>query len=214
MRRYGALVKGTNMVELNGFGKPCPQPLVMVKKEIDAGNTDVAIKVDNETAVKNITRLAGKKGLGSTVTEIEGGYLITLGGEVAEAAEAPAAGAAVCSANGGGCGYSVFIGKDHVGEGEGELGYNLMKMALYTLNQAEVAPMNLLFMNSGVKLLCGNESQIIDSVKEMMEKGTDVLVCGTCLNFYECAEDLKVGEVSNMYDILERMHESAKVITL
>ena len=47
-----------------------------------------------------------------------------------------------------------------------------------------------------------------------MEKGTDVLVCGTCLNFYECADDLKVGEVSNMYDILERMHESAKVITL
>ena len=53
------------MVELNGFGKPCPQPLVMVKKQIDAGETDVSIKVDNETAVKNITRLAGKKGLGS-----------------------------------------------------------------------------------------------------------------------------------------------------
>ncbi|MDO4501768.1 MAG: sulfurtransferase-like selenium metabolism protein YedF [Coriobacteriia bacterium] len=201
------------MVELDGFGKPCPQPLVMVKKEIDAGNTDVAIKVDNETAVKNITRLAGKKGLGFQVADIDGGFLITLGGELDPNAEAPKA-AAACSVTGGSCGYSVFIGKDHVGEGDGELGYNLMKMALYTLNQAEVAPMNLLFMNSGVKLLCGDEAQIIDSVKEMMEKGTDVLVCGTCLNFYECADDLKVGEVSNMYDILERMHESAKVITL
>lgn len=201
------------MVELNGFGKPCPQPLVMVKKQIDAGETDVSIKVDNETAVKNITRLAGKKGLGFTVADIEGGFLITIGGQVDPGAPAPAA-AVACSTTGGGCGYSVFIGKDHVGEGDGQLGYNLMKMALYTLNQAEVAPMNLLFMNSGVKLLCGEEAQIIDSVKEMMEKGTDVLVCGTCLNFYECADDLKVGEVSNMYDILERMHESAKVITL
>ncbi|MGN1360891.1 MAG: sulfurtransferase-like selenium metabolism protein YedF [Eggerthellaceae bacterium] len=200
------------MVELNGFGKPCPQPLVMVKKQIDAGETDVSIKVDNETAVKNITRLAGKKGLGFTVADIEGGFLITIGGQVDPDAPAPAA-AVACSTTGG-CGYSVFIGKDHVGEGDGQLGYNLMKMALYTLNQAEVAPMNLLFMNSGVKLLCGEEAQIIDSVKEMMEKGTDVLVCGTCLNFYECADDLKVGEVSNMYDILERMHESAKVITL
>lgn len=203
------------MVELDGFGKPCPMPLVMVKKEIDAGNTDVAVKVDNDTAVKNITRLAGKKGLGYKVEEIEGGFLITMGGDLsAEESTDVAANAACNIAAGAGCGYSVFIGKDHVGEGDPQLGYNLMKMAIYTLNQADVAPMNLLFMNSGVKLLCGDEAQIIDSVKEMMEKGTDVLVCGTCLNYYEIADDLKVGEVSNMYDILERMHESGKVITL
>lgn len=202
------------MVELDGFGKPCPMPLVMCKKEIDAGNTDIAIKVDNDTAVKNITRLAKKKGLGFAVADIEGGFLITIGGEPgAEEVAIPTA-AAACSISGGTCGYSVFIGKDHVGEGDPELGYNLMKMAIYTLNQADVPPMNLLFMNEGVKLLCGDEAQIIDSVREMMDKGTDVLVCGTCLNFYGIAEQLKVGEVSNMYDILERMHESAKVITL
>ena len=202
------------MVELDGFGKACPMPLVMVKKEIDKGNTDITIKVDNETAVKNITRLAKKKGLGFTVDAIEGGFSIVIGGELpADEAVVPAA-ATVCSISGGSCGYSVFIGKDVVGDGDHELGYNLMKMAIYTLNQAEVAPMNLLFMNAGVKLLCGDEAQIIDSVKEMMEKGTDVLVCGTCLNYYGIADDLKVGEVSNMYDILERMHESSKVITL
>ena len=65
------------MVELDGFGKPCPMPLVMCKKEIDAGNTSIAIRVDNDTAVKNITRLAKKKGLGFTVADIEGGFLIT-----------------------------------------------------------------------------------------------------------------------------------------
>ena len=203
------------MVELDGFGKPCPMPLVMCKKEIDAGNTSIAIRVDNDTAVKNITRLAKKKGLGFTVADIEGGFLIQMGGELSsEESQAPAAAPAACSIQGGACGYSVFIGKDHVGDGDPELGCNLMKMAIFTLNQAEVPPMNLLFMNEGVKLLCGDEAQIIDSVKEMMDKGTDVLVCGTCLNFYGVAEQLKVGEVSNMYDILERMHESAKVITL
>ena len=200
------------MIQLDGFNKPCPMPLVMVKKEIDAGNTDIQIKVDNETAVKNISRLAGKKGLAINTAEIEGGYLLMLGGEACE--DDPVAAEPVCSSCGSACGYSVFIGKDHVGEGDAELGYNLMKMAIYTLTQAEVAPMNLLFMNSGVKLVCGDEAQIIDSVKELMEKGTDVLVCGTCLNFYGLSDELKVGEVSNMYDILERMHESDKVITL
>lgn len=203
------------MVELDGFGKPCPMPLVMCKKEIDAGNTEIAIKVDNDTAVKNITRLAKKKGLGFSVTDIEGGFLIQMGGELSpEDSQAPAAAPAACSIQGGACGYSVFIGKDFVGDGDPELGRNLMKMAIFTLNQAEVPPMNLLFMNAGVKLLCSDEPQVIDSVREMMDKGTDVLVCGTCLNFYGVAEQLKVGEVSNMYDILERMHESAKVITL
>lgn len=203
------------MVELDGFGKACPMPLVMVKKEIDKGNTDITIKVDNGTAVKNITRLAKKKGLGFTVTAIEGGSSIVIGGELAEGdEEAAAAAGASCGISANACGYSVFIGKDFVGDGDRELGYNLMKMAIYTLNQADVPPMNLLFMNAGVKLLCGEEAQIIDSVKEMMDKGTDVLVCGTCLNYYNLADELKVGEVSNMYDILERMHESAKVITL
>ena len=34
-----------------------------------------------------------------------------------------------------GCGYTVFIGKDHLGEGDQELGYNLLRMALFTLSQ-------------------------------------------------------------------------------
>lgn len=202
------------MVELDGFGKACPMPLVMVKKEIDKGNTDITIKVDNDTAVKNITRLAKKKGLGFAAVPIEGGFSIVIGGELAAGEEGEVPAAASCGASGNSCGYSVFIGKDFVGDGDRELGYNLMKMAIYTLNQADVPPMNLLFMNAGVKLLCGDEAQIIDSVKEMMDKGTDVLVCGTCLNYYNLADELKVGEVFNMYDILERMHESAKVITL
>lgn len=60
-------------------------------------------------------------------------------------------------------------------------------------------PASVLFMNSGVKLVAGDEQQIIDSVNKLIEKGTEVLVCGTCLDFYGLKEQLKVGEVSNMY---------------
>lgn len=203
------------MIELDGFGKPCPLPLVMMKQELDAGNKEMSLKVDNETAVKNVTRLLSRSGAGYKVEEIEGGFLITTSASISpdqtvelNMAPTTTGGCADCG------GYSVFIGKDHVGEGDPELGYNLMKMAIFTLNQADVPPMNLLFMNSGVKLLCEEEPQIIESVQAMMAKGTSVLVCGTCLNFYGIADKLQVGEVSNMYDILERMHDSAKVITL
>ena len=135
-------------------------------------------------------------------------------GVAAPASEAvPVVAGASCAA-GGGCGYAVFVGKDHVGEGDGELGHNLMKMALYTLSESDDVPASLLFMNAGVKLVAGGEQQVVDSVRALEEKGCEVLVCGTCLDFYGCKDQLAVGEVSNMYDILGRMQEAAKVITL
>ena len=53
-----------------------------------------------------------------------------------------------------------------------------------------------------------------EAINTLIEKGTKVLVCGTCLNFYGIKDDLKVGTVSNMYDILGAMQEVSKVIKL
>lgn len=200
---------------LDGFGKQCPMPLVMAKKELDAGATELAIQVDNETAVKNLTRLGKRKGMATSIDAIEGGWLITFGeGDGADVPDAPLdIPAASCSTQGG-CGYAVFVGKDFVGGGDEELGRNLMKMALYTLSEAGDPPASLLFMNSGVKLVAPGEEQTIEAVKKLEEQGTEVLVCGTCLNYYGIADKLAAGEVSNMYDILERMREASKTITL
>lgn len=201
---------------IDAFGLQCPKPLMLAKKEIDEGSREIAVRVDNETAVKNLTRLGGKTGLGVSVDEIEGGWLVTLaeGEGAALASPAPASMPDGACPTTGGCGYAVFVGKDHVGEGDGELGNNLMKMALYTLAESGNAPVSLLFMNSGVKLVAAGEPQVIGSVEKLIEQGTEVLVCGTCLDFYGLKDQLDAGEVSNMYDILERMREAAKVITL
>ena len=181
------------METVNAFGLACPKPLMMAKAKIDEGARELSVHVDNEI--------------------IEGGWSVNFseGDRSAAAAAAPAAAPACTPA---GCGYAVFIGKDHVGEGDPQLGYNLMKMAIYTLSESEDVPASVLFMNSGVKLVAGDEQQIIDSVNKLIKKGTEVLVCGTCLDFYGLKEQLKVGEVSNMYDILGRMQEAAKTITL
>lgn len=201
------------METVNAFGLACPKPLMMAKAKIDEGARELSVRVDNEIAVKNVSRLAEKYGLNVAVEIIEGGWSVNFseGDRGVAAAAAPAAAPACTPA---GCGYAVFIGKDHVGEGDPQLGYNLMKMAIYTLSESEDVPASVLFMNSGVKLVAGDEQQIVDSVNKLIEKGTEVLVCGTCLDFYGLKEQLKVGEVSNMYDILGRMQEAAKTITL
>ena len=70
--RAGLSKEGFPMKILDGFGKQCPMPLVMAKKELDAGATELAIQVDNETAVKNLTRLGKKKNMATSVDKIEG----------------------------------------------------------------------------------------------------------------------------------------------
>ena len=44
------------------------------------------------------------------------------------------------------------------------------------------------------------------------EQGVDIRTCGTCLNFYGISDKLQVGEVTNMYDIVETMAKASKVI--
>lgn len=201
-------------MKIDAFGKQCPMPLVMVKKELDAGCKDLSIAVDNETSVKNLSRLGKRAGMTVDVQTIDGGYLVRFsegaGTEGVDTGMVEDTGTGLVSTSG----YSIFIGKDHVGEGDFEIGYNLIKMAIYTLSELEDVPVNILFMNSGVRLPTGEEEQIIDNLKTLADKGSEILVCGACLDYYGLKEKLKVGEISNMYDILERMREVSKVISL
>ena len=195
-------------MQIDARGKACPQPVILAKKEIDGGCRDLTVLVDNKTAVENLTRLGNSAGMTVTTGETAQGLFVRLTGE-GKIVEEPVI---ACPTTGNG--YAVFIGKDVVGAGDRELGYNLMKMALYTLAQGDSVPAHVLFMNDGVKLPAGEEQQVIDSLMTLIEKGTIVLVCGTCLNYYGIADRLKVGTVSNMYDILGAMQRADKVISL
>jgi selenium metabolism protein YedF len=192
-------------------GKTCPIPVLLAKKELDGGCNDLTVAVDNQTAVENLTRLASSRGLQAATEEKDGVFTVRMTGEgTAKAVSEPV----YASCGPAGCGTAVFIGKDHVGDGAQELGYNLLKMALYTLGQSDDVPAYVLFMNGGVKLPAGDDQPVLDSIKTLADKGAEVLVCGTCLSYYGLTDKCKIGTVSNMYDILSRMQKAAKVITL
>jgi len=53
-----------------------------------------------------------------------------------------------------------------------------------------------------------------DTVRVRADAGVEILVCGTCLSFYGLTDQLQVGTVSNMYDIVTRMQRAAKVVSL
>ena len=41
----------------------------------------------------------------------------------------------------------------------------------------------------------------------------EILTCGTCLNFYGITDKLQVGEVTNMYSIVEKMTQSDLIVS-
>jgi len=191
-------------MRIDAGGKQCPIPVIMAKKQLEAGEQDVEIVVDGPTQVGNLERLGDALGRKATSEPFGDKFLVKFAnGETIK-------GASVAEADT----YAVFFNTNAIGTNNSELGGNLAKMAIFTLSESERVPSYVLFMNEGVKLPAGDEPQIIDNLKTLIEKGTQVLVCGTCLNFYGIKDDLKVGTVSNMYDILGAMQEVSKVIKL
>ena len=191
-------------MRIDAGGKQCPIPVIMAKKQLEAGEQDVEIVVDGPTQVGNLERLGDALGRKATSEPFGDECLVKFAnGETIKGAQVAEADT-----------YAVFFNTNAIGTNNSELGGNLAKMAIFTLSESERVPSYVLFMNEGVKLPAGDEPQIVENLNTLIEKGTQVLVCGTCLNFYGIKDDLKVGTVSNMYDILGAMQEVSKVIKL
>ncbi|SFD30947.1 sulfurtransferase-like selenium metabolism protein YedF [Clostridium uliginosum] len=195
---------------IDAKGKNCPIPVIMAKKEIDGGNNSFLVEVDNKIAVQNLQKLANSQDFITSLEEGNGVFKVYFSKDCEECNEI----LAKLEENKKDLGtWSVFIGKDIIGAGSEELGKSLMKMYFYTISESEDLPKSVLFMNDGVKVPTLND-QAIEHLKDLEKKGVEILVCGTCLNFYGLEEELKVGKVSNMYDITNSMKEASKVITL
>lgn len=107
----------------------------------------------------------------------------------------------------------LLVGTDKLGSGDDKLGAALMKSYMYALTENDIKPKTMIFVNGGVKLTTEG-SDVIESLKNLHANGVEVLSCGTCLDFYNLKDKLLVGEVSNMYTIVEKMNKASNTIKL
>ena len=98
-----------------------------------------------------------------------------------------------------------------MGSGDDELGAVLMKGFVFALTQLDELPETVLMYNGGVKLACTGSSSL-DDLRTLAEAGVEIMSCGTCLNHYGLAEQLEVGEATNMYVIVEKQASARGVI--
>jgi len=84
---------------------------------------------------------------------------------------------------------------------------------LKTLKEMGDELWRLVFVNNGVKLTV-IDSEVLPILKELENDGIHILVCGTCLTHFELLDKKKVGETTNMLDIVTAMQLADKVINI
>lgn len=197
--------------EIDMRGKQCPVPVIQTKKALESvkGGSIITI-VDNDVAKENISKLAKSMNLTAEIKEAKGDFYIEIYKkgdiQISEGLEFP-------SKSPQNEDLVILITKDTLGEGNRELGEVLMKGYLYTLTEASKTPKRLMFLNAGVRLTVEG-SAVIDHLRNLEEKGVEIISCGACLDYYKLKNQLMVGGIGNMYDIVEKSNAAKKTITL
>lgn len=188
-------------------GLSCPQPVVNTKKAIDGFPGDeIEIIVDNETACSNVMNFAAGLNWKARSITREGGVIrISLKRD-----DEKTSGTVTCEparANE----YLLYISSDVMGCGDDELGKILMRSFIKSLPDTRGMPKLIVMLNSGVKLAVEG-SLVLDDLREFENRGIEIRCCGTCLDFFRLKEKLKVGKVTNMFEIISALQSFEKVM--
>lgn len=195
------------MIKIDAIGDVCPLPVIKTKKalqELVAGQVEVL--VDNEIAVQNIQKYANSAGCRFAVETQENYFRILI-----EKPESAPCGdleqyeqAAVTKT-------VVVLSSNAMGSGVDELGRILMKGFVFALTQLDVLPETILLYNAGAKLAVSGAVTLEDLIA-LEKAGVKILTCGTCLNYFNIADQLGVGEITNMYSIVEEMRQATRIL--
>lgn len=182
---------------INAMGQKCPMPVIMLKntiKEIQSGSLEVLI--DNEISKRNIEKYCDEKKFHYITTEENKVYKVNIkvnkniGEEKIEIENSKRNKKNI-----------VVIDSLEMGKGDEKLGIALLKSFVYTLTELETPIDTLILYNKGV-LLATENSDSLEDLKILETQGTKIEICGACTNFYGITEKVKVGNITNMLNIL------------
>ena len=188
------------MKKLDCIGKVCPIPVIETKKLIkeNPDEQDFEVLVDNEVATQNLSKMAKELNIDASVEKLEDSqYKVRLKKSMVcedmfEEEISP-----VNTDK-----YIVAISDDKMGNGDPTFSKSLLEGFIYALTEQDVLPQKVILYNRGVFLTSANEKTVED-FKDLQAKGVEILSCGLCLGNYELKEKLQVGEITNMYKIVE-----------
>lgn len=94
-----------------------------------------------------------------------------------------------------------------------ELKLKLAKRFLTLLAETDPLPAQLCFYTDAVKL-CVHGSPMLDELHHLADKGVELVLCSTCLETFGLREQVAVGIVGGMGDIISAMTQADNAITV
>ena len=194
----------------------CPGPVLTLRDLLDAGEREIAVHVADELSRSNVSRFAASRG---AIVEVadggDGSYVV----RVTAGMDAPGARpgeealldcdlpetAAVRGPQ------VVQVTACTMGSGDDDLGALLLRSFLKTQSQLDRKPDAVIFYNDGVKLCCEG-SLLLDDLRALESAGIEIIACGTCLNFFELADQLRIGRVTDMLEIASRLADAGSIV--
>jgi len=197
------------MTRINCVGDICPVPVIKTKKAIAEADISQGLEVvvDNEIAVQNISKFLNSKGCAYSTSQEGGNFVIAISQSASQ--EIKSSGLHNYASNDNG--IIIVISSQFMGTGDDALGKLLMKGFIFAVSQLETLPTAIIFYNSGVYHALKNSDSVKD-LQAMHEQGVKIISCGTCLNHYNLLGDLAVGEVTDMYNIVNLMQQAVNII--
>jgi selenium metabolism protein YedF len=198
----------------------CPGPVLKLRALLDDGERQVRFHVADELCRSNVTRFAASRNAEIEVEPMaDGTFLMTIIAEPTSAGvdtsedrllardvrEAEATTAAPRGPR------VVQISAATMGTGDDELGGILLRSFVKTQAQLERMADAIIFYNAGVTLCCDG-SLLLDDLRSLEQAGVEIIACGTCLNYFELADQLAVGRVTDMLEIASRLAEAGSIV--
>jgi selenium metabolism protein YedF len=209
---------------IDARGLQCPYPVIETKKALkEISEGIIEVYVDNAIAVQNIVKMANNEKLKSKSEKIDdSNYIVRITvskesekGLTAKTDNEPdnseQAEEESCYPDKREEHTIVVLSSEYMGEGDEQLGKTLMKGFIFALTKIEQLPKKIILYNGGARL-SAEGSDSLEDLKFLESQGVEILTCGTCLSYYNIAEKLCVGSVTNMYTIAEIMFAATKII--
>jgi intracellular sulfur oxidation DsrE/DsrF family protein len=107
----------------------------------------------------------------------------------------------------------LLVTNNGMGKADENLRQLLFSKYLELLLQNVYLPAALCFYTDGVKLVCEG-SPVMERLRDLESKGIRLIICSTCLKYFDLTDKVQVGIVGGMGDIIEAQMKAEKVITI
>jgi selenium metabolism protein YedF len=194
-------------------GKKCPTPIIETKKALreTAPGEEFKVLTDSRTSFLNVSRFLTDNRINYKVSENSGVWTFEVNNETGN--NETTAAEDYCDVQGeltpGG--YAVAVTSEYMGRGDDNLGKILIKSFFVALSVMDEPPSVIVFYNSGVKL-ASDDSEVADILKEIEKKGTEIILCGTCVDYFGLGSSIAAGKTGDMYQILQKLAAAGKVL--